>query len=185
LKVSPCIRRIILNNIFLGIVISFVFYFISHHPEAQRKLREELRSAPETFKYTAGEEHPMPCAKTLDSLPFLNAVLKESIRLRGNVPTSNPRLTHAGITSLGSYHDIPVGTRVSAFAWCLHRNEEIYPDAEKWIPQRWLNAEGGRLDAGEQERWFWAFGTGSRRCLGQNLAFESKRLDLCYEIFFC
>ncbi|CAI7596073.1 unnamed protein product [Penicillium glandicola] len=145
------------------------------HLDAQRKLRDELRSSPETFKFTPGQEHHIPSATTLENLPFLNAALKESIRLRGNVPTSNPRITHDAITDLGPYNQIPVGTRVSAFAWCLHRNEDIYPDAEKWIPERWLSAEGDRFEGGEQERWFWAFGTGSRRCLGQNLAFEMLR----------
>ena len=56
----------------------------------------------------------MPSAKALEGLPFLNAVFKESIRLRVNAPTSNPRLTHSGITSLGLYGNIPVGTRVNA-----------------------------------------------------------------------
>lgn len=71
---------------------------------------------------------------------------------------------------------------MSAFAWCLHRNEDVFPDPEKWFPQRWLNAEGDRFDGGEQERWFWAFGTGSRRRLGQNLALESMWFDTLMRI---
>lgn len=93
-----------------------------------------------------------------------------------------PRLTHPGITHLGPYSNTPAGTRVSAFAWCLHRNKDVFPDPEKWFPQRWLNAEGDRFDGGEQERWFWAFGTGSRRRLGQNLALESMWFDTLMRI---
>lgn len=127
----------------------------------------------EIFHLAGGKEKSLPSAKSLESLPYLNAVLKESIRLRGNVPTSNPRVTPAGtLAKLGPYANIPPGVRVSAFAWCLHRREEVFPDAEAWIPNRWLG-ENQQFAPGDQDRWFWAFGTGSRRCLGQNLALES------------
>ncbi|KAJ5762962.1 Cytochrome P450 [Penicillium manginii] len=132
----------------------------------------------ESFCFLGGTETALPSAKSLESLPYFNAVLKESIRLRGNVPTSNPRVTPAGTsTKLGPYGNIPPGVRVSAFAWCLHRNEEVFPDAEAWLPNRWLD-DDQQFAHQEQDRWFWAFGTGSRRCLGQNLALEMLRFSM-------
>lgn len=101
---------------------SFVLYFISRHPGAQRQLRVELQSAAESFKEIDGKASSLPSPQTLESLPFLNAVLKESIRLQGNVPTSNPRLTNSHNARLGPYENSPPGTGVSAFAWFLHRS---------------------------------------------------------------
>ena len=116
----------------------------------------------------------LPSPPDLESLPLLNAVIKESLRLRGTLPTPNPRVTPPNkTTTIGPYNKIPSGVRVNNYAWCLHRNEAVFPDCQNWRPERWL----GRLgDVAEQEKWFWAFGTGSRRCLGENLAYESRRL---------
>jgi len=75
--------------------------------------------------------------------------------------------------TLGPYSNIPPGVRISTYAWCLHRNEDVFPDAEKFIPVRWLHR--GKEQAEVMERWFWAFGSGSRMCLGRNLAMEMIR----------
>ena len=114
----------------------------------------------------------MPSAETLESLPLLQAVIKESLRLRNTVPTANPRRTpQKRKTSIGPYQDIPPGVRINCFAWCLHRNQAVYSDPEEWQPQRWL---GDPMDVEKREKWFWTWGSGSRSCIGQNLAMESK-----------
>ncbi|KAI4166128.1 MAG: hypothetical protein LQ342_000014 [Letrouitia transgressa] len=115
----------------------------------------------------------LPTATELESLPLLNAMIKESLRLRGTLPTPNPRVTPLDkITTIGPYESIPGGIRISSFAWCLHRNEKVFPDCENWRPERWLGELG---DLGEQERWFWTFGSGSRMCVGDSLAIEMIR----------
>ena len=79
------------------------------------------------------------------------------------------------MTVIGPYENIPPGVRVSCFAWCLHRNGAVYPNPEEWLPGRWL---GDPADREEMEKWFWAFGSGSRSCMGRNVAMESKLSDL-------
>ena len=101
----------------------------------------------------------------LEALPYLQAVIKESMCLRGATPTLNPRLTpQHTTTTLGSYHNISLGVRVSAFAWCLHCNESVYPHPKRFIPERWMDVDKDQME--KKERWFWAFGSGSRMCLG-------------------
>ena len=156
-----------------GIAYSFVVFEIARHPDAQRRLCDELLGLEKHLKVP----HPqgptdIPSSRELESLPYLNAVIKESLRLRGTLPTPNPRLTPKGkLTTIGGYKNIPGGVRINSFAWCLHRNEAVYPNPEEWKPERWL---GDRDTRKEQERWFWTFGSGSRMCLGDNLAMESK-----------
>ncbi|KAL4959453.1 cytochrome P450 [Aspergillus stella-maris] len=143
-------------------------------------LRHELLSINQPFLFRANQQDPLPTPDSLESLPLLNAVIKESLRLRNTGPSLNPRVTPAGRKStLGPWTDIPPGTRVGAYAWCIHRDEDVFPDARTWDPYRWLPENDGGTYSEEvraaQERWFWAFGSGSRRCSGMALALEMIR----------
>lgn len=76
---------------------------------------------------------------------------------------------------------LPPGVRVSAQAYSLHRNEDVFPDAERWDPERWLidarkdpKQEQDRLK--EMMRWFWAFGSGGRMCFGNHFALLGSSL---------
>lgn len=119
----------------------------------------------------------LPEPATLENLPYLGAVLKESIRLRNGLPVLNPRVTPSGRrTTLGPYKDIPSGVRIVACGYCLHRNEEIFPECKRWIPERWLDSTEEELSA--MDKLFWGFGSGSRQCLGRNVAMELLRFAL-------
>jgi len=51
-----------------------------------------------------------------------------------------------------------------------HRNVSVYgQDADKWRPERWLEIEANGRGA-EVEQYFFAFGMGSRTCLGKNIS---------------
>lgn len=59
-----------------------------------------------------------PSSETLDQLLYLNAVVRESLRLCNTAPTSNPRLTLENeTTKIGTYDEIPGDVRISGFAW--------------------------------------------------------------------
>lgn len=155
-----------------GIAYTFIVYELSRHPEAQRDLRNELLSIRKPLRFPGPRgDLTLPTPKELDSLPLLNAMIKESLRLRGTLPTPAPRISpHDKKTTIGQYENIPGGVRINSFAWCLHRNEVVFPSAEEWRPERWLGDKANRM---EQEKWFWAFGSGSRMCLGDHLSMES------------
>ncbi|EAS30709.3 cytochrome P450 monooxygenase [Coccidioides immitis RS] len=159
----------------LGITFSYVILNLSRNLEIQEQLRQELLSISQPFRYHNEKRTELPTPQTLEALPFLNAVIKESLRLRNTAPTLNPRITPTGRkVTIGPCDNVPAGTRVGAFAWCLHRNEEGYPNPRTWDPMRWI-VDSSDPKAGARERWWWAFGSGSRQCLGQNLAFELMR----------
>ena len=156
-----------------GIALSFVFYEISRHPEAQRRLQNELSSLTKSMKMSKVRQvSDFPLPGGLESLPYLAAVIKESPRLRGTVPLASPRLTSQGKKmSLCGYQNIPSGVRVNTFGWCLHRHEAVFPNCDAWRPERWLGDHESRK---EQHKWFWAFSSGNRTCIGENLFMESK-----------
>ena len=109
--------------------------------------------------------------KELDNLPILHAILMETLRLHAAIPGNQPRITPSAATLGAPGHTItnlPPNVRVQAQAWSLHRNPEVFPDPEGWNPARWL--ESSETEMREMNRWFWAFGSGGRMCVGSNLA---------------
>ena len=163
----------IISSIHTGISLTCVLHDVSRHPSTQHKLQRELQSVAHSLRFpfpTDASELPSP--EALESLPLLHAVIKESLRLRNTVPTANPRVTPPDRqTTIGPYQHIPPGVRISCFAWCLHRNKNVYPDPEDWRPERWLD---DIACVEERDKWFWTWGSGSRVCIGQSLAMESE-----------
>ncbi|EHA27211.1 hypothetical protein ASPNIDRAFT_171519 [Aspergillus niger ATCC 1015] len=169
---SELLDQLIANNGTVATTLLYVTWQLSQNSAALARLQEELRSklGPEAFAWSASkEEDTLPKAKDVDELPYLNAIIMETLRLHAPVAGSQPRITpENNKTTLGQYENIPGGVRVSAAAWSLHRNPAVFPRPDEWHPERWLseNLEG----ADKKERWFWAFSSGSRMCIGSNLA---------------
>jgi cytochrome P450 len=144
-----------------GITLAYVVHELSRHPRIQDRLQRELRTL---SPYLVPSSSPvLPEAKTVDALPFLHAVVWETLRLHSAIPGPQPRFTPLEGCRLGpeeeSYY-VPGGVRVSASAGLLHLNEEVYERATEWRPERWLDMEklSGEKRKDMGSRWFWAFG---------------------------
>ncbi|XPS69800.1 Unspecific monooxygenase [Ascochyta lentis] len=174
---SECLDHIAFTAEAFGTVFTYMVYELSHHPKVQRELREELRTI-ENPLLGVNSPTDIPESQALEHLPLLGAVVKECLRLRNTSPNADPRVTPAHSSSrIGRLDDVPPGTRVCSFGWCLHRNPDVFADPLTWDPHRWL--EGGCGDAAAAaKKWFFAFGAGSRNCIGQNLALELMRVSL-------
>ncbi|KAI0671192.1 cytochrome P450 [Trametes maxima] len=116
-----------------------------------------------------------PCSATdLDALPYLDAVVKEGLRVFSPIPMSFPRVVPVGGRAVdGAW--LPEGTIVSCQPHTLHRlDARVFPLPEEFRPERWLDAEG----AGERNQLFFAFAAGGRGCIGKNLALLEMKLLL-------
>jgi hypothetical protein len=155
-----------------GITLTYYAYEVSKHPDIQAALRKELLSLdPPVSLQQMREGKKLFSPKELDALPLLQATLQETLRRYAAIPGPQPRVTPQGGCTLGpegEFTRIPGGMRISAQAWSLHRNADVFPDPDSWKPERWLNASEEQLR--EMNRWFWAFGSGGRMCAGSNLA---------------
>ncbi|KAL9593128.1 MAG: hypothetical protein Q9179_006080 [Wetmoreana sp. 5 TL-2023] len=151
-----------------GITLTYLFWELSRQPDLQASLRRELLTLSPTLAFK--NKSDLPLARSVDALPLLHAVVMETLRRHAAIPGSQPRATPSTPTSLAGSPPLPGGVRVSAQAYSLHRNEEAFPDPEAWLPQRWLDADQGKKD--EMMRWFWAFGSGGRMCVGSNFAMQ-------------
>lgn len=101
--------------------------------------------------------------KSLDELPYLDAVIKEGLRCFPPISMSQPRYVPTGGRTIDGYL-IPARTIVSCQAWSVHQlNEDVFVDGYKFKPERWLDPEA----AIEMNRLFFSFGAGGRGCTGR------------------
>ncbi|KAL2688997.1 hypothetical protein Neosp_003047 [[Neocosmospora] mangrovei] len=155
-----------------GDTLTYVFYELSRRPELQDRLRRELITLSPPLKYPdAPDELPDP--KSVDQLSLLDAILQETLRLWVAVPGGQPRVTPSPSCTLAGYANIPPGVRVQSHGFTIHRNPEVFPEPDEWIPERWLNQTPERLS--EMRRWFWAWGSGGAMCIGSNIATHSMK----------
>ena len=154
---------------------TLMVYELSRHQETQKELREELLSVenPLLYGHESQSSIPIPTPDSLARLPFLGCVIKESLRLRTQTPNLAPRVTPPNRQStVGILDNLPPGIRVGTYGWWLNRKPNVFPDPNVWEPERWLS--GGPEASALREKWLFAFGGGSRGCVGQQVAMERK-----------
>lgn len=127
------------------------------HRHFQQKLIEEVHRISDDSLNADG----IPCVEGSDKLSYVNAVIKETLRLFAPLPGSEPRSSANNATIDG--YAIPARTVVSISPYTLHRNPEIFPDPERFNPERWVDES---KDQAEMKKWFWAFSSGGRMCIG-------------------
>ena len=158
-----------------AVALTYLFWELSKSAELQKELRNELMTLQPQILYNGlSTPHETPTPKSIDALPLLEAIVTETLRLHAPIPGIQPRVTPSPSCTLAGYPNIPPNTRVNAQAYSLHRNPEVYPEPDTWHPERWLedNDENGNSNLEEMRRWFWAFGSGGRMCVGSNLALQ-------------
>lgn len=129
--------------------------------EENRKYQEKLIDEVSKISEIDCNDDGNPTAEAVDKLPYLDAVIKETLRLYAPLPASEPRSLPVHTTIDG--YTIPAGTVVSMSPYTLHRNPEVFPEPLKFKPERWLGESG---DLTEMKKWFWAFSSGGRMCIG-------------------
>ncbi|KAL6900964.1 hypothetical protein ACP4OV_005640 [Aristida adscensionis] len=101
----------------------------------------------------------------ISKLPYLQAVIKETLRLHPPAPLLLPREADSTTEVMG--YTIPKGARVLVNVWAMGRDEDIWPEPEKFMPERFLDREVD-MRGGDFE--LIPFGSGRRICPGMNLA---------------
>jgi len=88
-----------------------------------------------------------------------------TIKQHPAVGMSLPREVPIGGARIAGQY-LPAGSVVGANPWVIHRNKEVYgDDVEAFRPERWMVE-----DNGDMHRFFFAFGSGARMCLGRNIS---------------
>ncbi|KAJ7717068.1 cytochrome P450 [Mycena maculata] len=176
LVVSNSVLAIIAGSDTSATVLANTFFFLLSHPESYKRLQLEIDEA-----FPAGSKEPTDAA-ILSSLPYLNAVIKESLRLLPPVATSLQRAPTVGSGSkvLGDGFVIPEGTSVVVPPYTLHHDPRYFsPDPEKYMPDRWLADKDDSKFVVNQDA-FIPFSIGPANCAGKNLAMLEIRMVVAY-----
>ncbi|KAK2601236.1 hypothetical protein N8I77_010700 [Diaporthe amygdali] len=142
----------------------YLLYELDRHPAVREKLVQEIREA------CPSDTRTVPRFESIQSLPYLNQVIDETLRLRGPIPVNLPRISPGKF--IGG-HYVPAGTRVCNLAYTTHRDPAVFLDPEAFVPERWAEPTEAMKLA------FRPFSTGPRNCIGIHLARMDLMLATC------
>ncbi|GKV37579.1 hypothetical protein SLEP1_g45597 [Rubroshorea leprosula] len=135
------------------------------HPESMREVKEELDRV-------IGPNRKVEESDT-ENLPYLQAVIKETLRLHPAVPLMLPRNAMEERNFMG--YVIPKDTQIWVNAWAIGRDPDAWEDPFSFIPERFLSS---KIDYKGQNFELLPFGSGRRICVGLLLAHRVIHLAL-------
>lgn len=142
------------------------FYHVLRYPDAYDRLCAEVRSNFASEADIIGER--------LARLPFLNACIRETLRLLPPANGKTAQRTAPSGTIAGLY--IPAGTIVSADLYTIQRSPEYFIDPATFRPERWLDSGESTEFKADNPTAYRPFLIGSRACIGRHMAQQSIRL---------
>lgn len=132
---------------------------LTQHPQIAAALEDEIRGA-------IGRD--LPTMDRIGSLPLLDGVMKEGMRLFPPIPLQTRR-SMRDTTLAGTF--VKSGTRYIASAYLINRNPAVYPEPDQFRPERWLNLNPSPYD-------YTVFGAGGRMCPGFTFASQMVKIAL-------
>ncbi|XP_054739252.1 probable cytochrome P450 6a21 [Anastrepha obliqua] len=149
--------------------LSFIFYELAQNQAIQQRLREEIVNTIEKH----GNELTYEC---INSMSYLKQVIAETLR-------KYPILPHLQRKALDDYvvldhpnYVIEKDTTVFIPVFAMQHNPEIYPEPEKFDPDRFSSEE---MQARDSINWL-PFGDGPRNCIGMRFGQMQMRVALVY-----
>ncbi|KDQ51029.1 hypothetical protein JAAARDRAFT_73848 [Jaapia argillacea MUCL 33604] len=128
------------------------------YPDVQKQIHKEIDAV-------IGPDRA-PTFADVESLPYLHSCILESLRWKPGAPVGVPHSLAKDDVYEGMF--IPKDTVVMANVWGILHDEKMYPDPDRFWPERW----DGRFPDARDPRTY-AFGFNRRICPGRHLAFNS------------
>ncbi|KAH9834604.1 cytochrome P450 [Rhodofomes roseus] len=137
------------------------------HPDVQRKAQAELDGV-------VGNDR-LPDFSDEQSLPYITALVQEVLRWRPVTPLAVPHR----LVSEDEYrgYRLPAGAIVVGNGWAMLHDENRFPHADEFIPERFLTPDG-QLNTDMKDAELPAFGFGRRICPGRYLACSSLWISI-------
>ncbi|CAH1397983.1 unnamed protein product [Nezara viridula] len=134
--------------------LTFTTWLLGMHPDVQEELYQEVSSIL--------QDKEEPSMEDYNKMVYLERVIKESLRLYPSVPIiGREAIEDVFLPSSGFL--IPKGTQITMAIYALHRREDLFPDAEKFNPDRFLEPQ-------KHPYAYIPFSAGPRNCIGQKFA---------------
>jgi cytochrome P450 len=146
-----------------AITLAWTFALLDNHPQATRRLQEELDSV-------LGERPPT--AEDIPRLPFTRAVISETLRLYAPAYILN---RHIVADDVISGYRVYKGGSITISPLILHRHPAYWESPEDFLPERWLDPEAEK----RRPRFaYMPFSGGPRQCIGNNFSLMESVLIL-------
>ncbi|KAJ5082506.1 pisatin demethylase [Penicillium argentinense] len=158
--ISWCQQNVQAGSESTAITLTSVIYHLLKTPDSMQMLLAELNNANLPSPIPWDMAHKLPC---------LDSCIKEALRMTPAIGIPLERVAPPeGIELSGKYFE--PGTVLGVNAWVVHRDQQVFGvDAASWRPERWIEAGPDARKA--MERALFAFGGGSRVCLGKNISY--------------
>lgn len=144
--------------------VCFTLFLLAKHPEVQDRVAEEL-------SLVLGDETRYTSAQ-LGELKYLEAVIKESLRLYPSVPVFFRECREE--FPLPSGYTVPAGATIFVNGYVAHHDEKNFKDPFKFDPDRFLPGS----EAKRHHFAYIPFSAGYRNCIGQRFAMLSMKATL-------
>ena len=145
-------------------LLTWAFYLLSQHPEAEARLHAEI-DALNTTSLGAAD---------VARLPYTRAVIAETMRIF-------PPAWIVGRRAVAEYrigdYTVPARTIILMSQWIVHKDPRWWPDADRFLPERWLPG-GSAMDPARPKFSYFPFGAGTRVCIGEQFAWMEGILGL-------
>ncbi|KFZ14842.1 hypothetical protein V502_05878 [Pseudogymnoascus sp. VKM F-4520 (FW-2644)] len=143
--------------------ITFAIFHALDNPSIGARLKAELTEA-------IPDPAIIPRWVELERLPYLTAVINESLRLSYGTTQRSPRINRLHPMQYGQWV-IPPGTAVGMDSYHMHINADVFPDPFVFRPERWLDNPKGPNGRQPLTNYLTTFGAGSRICVAMHLAY--------------
>nr|GMD73148.1 cytochrome P450 82C4-like [Ipomoea batatas] len=149
----------------LSLNLEWVLSLLLNNPHVMKKVQEEIDTIVGKERWVEDSD--------IKNMAYLQAVVKEALRLYPAAPLLAP---HKAIEEciVGGY-TIPKGIILYANAWKIQRNPQVWPESEKFLPERFL-ASQAEMDTPSRHFGFIPFGMGRRSCPGISYALKVTHL---------
>jgi Cytochrome P450 len=151
--------------------LSWIVHLLSIHPEIQARLAKEVQTVVTLDKQSSSNIRVTRAM--IANLPFLHAVVQESMRLYPVAPFVVRRLQDDvyvdGEEKSGCSRRtvLPADSVACIWIYSLHRNPDLWDRPNDFVPDRWL---GETKDEGQVNGAYMPFAAGPRNCVGQPIA---------------
>lgn len=158
-----------LSNVIAGsdttaISLSAIMYHLLRYPAVMEKLRREI----DAFA-ADGKCSDSVTFRESQEMPYFQAVIKEALRMHSATGLPLWRVVPDGGVEINGYF-FPAGTVVGINTWVAHYDEEVFPDATTFRPERWIEAESNPEKLRAMNEMYMPFGLGTRTCLGKHIS---------------
>ncbi|KAI1169570.1 cytochrome P450 [Nemania sp. FL0916] len=146
-------------------------FYLTRYPEKMKILVDEIRG-----RFRSNSEITF---EALSKLGYLNACLREGLRIYPPAASAQPRvMAKGGNQVMGKW--LPEGTRASVQPLAAYWSPENFRNPMTFAPERWLGDPEYKDDNRDAHQ---PFSVGTRNCIGMSMAWHEARLLLAKIIF--